>query len=467
MTLLDVELIGSQEPTTLLLPDGDDSTEADEALEWCDVAGMTLDPWQRTLLRRSLMRDGPRWAAREVGLIVCRQVGKGRVLEARQMLGLFFFGERLGIHTAHEFKTCYEHFRRCVDFVEASDDLRKRVKIIRTGAGDQAIELLNGCRLRFIARSRSSGRGFSGDAVYLDEAFKLDDDTFGALLPTLSARPDPQLWLTSSAPHSDSSVLHRVRERGHRGDEHRLLFCEWGNEPGTDPTDVDAWVRGIPGLGIRIHPEDVAVEQRSMSPEEFARERLGIPDLPDGARGMLDVAAWSALCDPAEAPRDVRIALEVAPDRSWASFGAAGRRADQLIHVELVDRFVGTAGVVARAAQLHQTYQTPIIVDPASPAGSLIPQLVADGVEVDEFTTRDLTQACGAFVDAITNDEIRHIGQRELDAAVAAARERKVGEAWAFARVSGQVDVTPLLAVAAAVGRVPAKRKPKLYVSVD
>jgi hypothetical protein len=467
MTLLDDVKLGSQLPTTLHLPDGDESPAAEEALELAEIAGLILDDWQKNVLRWSLMERDGRWAAREVGLVVPRQNGKGTVLEARQVVGLFLLGERLAIHTAHEFKTCYEHFRRVVDVVEGCPDLERQVKIIRTGAGDQAIELKSGARLRFLARSRSSGRGFSGDTIYLDEAFELSDATIGALLPALSARANPQLWLTSSAPHADSTVLHRMRDRGHAGDDPRLLYCEWGNDTDVDPTNREAWRRANPGLGIRITEESVASEQRAMSPAEFARERLGVPDLADGQVGLVDPAQWARLVDEqSQIVSGVQIALEMSPDRKFAAFSAAGRRSDGLLHVELVDRFSGSAGVVRRAVELFERWRSPIVVDPAGPAGSLIPLLVEQGVEVHETSVRELMQACGAFVDAVVNGELRHLGQGPLSSAVAAARRRTVGDSWAWARMAA-ADVTPLVAATLALGRVPVAQRPTLYVSVD
>ena len=146
-----------------------------------------------------------------------REVGKHDAVLAdlaRELAGLFLFGEQLILHSAHEFKTAAEAFRRVLALVEGSDDLRRHVKKVRTSHGDEGIELMTGQRLRFVARSTGSGRGFSGDCVILDEAYKLPREALGALLPTLSARPNPQLWYTSSAGHRDSEVLRGVRVLG-------------------------------------------------------------------------------------------------------------------------------------------------------------------------------------------------------------------------------------------------------------
>jgi hypothetical protein len=125
-----------------------------------------LDDWQRHILSVALgERSDGKWAAFEVGLIVGRQNGKGAVLEARELAGLFLFGEQLILHSAHEFKTAQEAFRRVLALVQNTPDLERLVSRVRTSHGEEGIELRSGARLRFVARSTGSGRGFSGDVV--------------------------------------------------------------------------------------------------------------------------------------------------------------------------------------------------------------------------------------------------------------------------------------------------------------
>lgn len=80
------------------------STSGDEAIELCAMAGLHLDEWQQLVLRDSLGEtvDG-KWAAFEVALVVPRQNGKGSLLEARELAGLFLLEEELILHSAHEF----------------------------------------------------------------------------------------------------------------------------------------------------------------------------------------------------------------------------------------------------------------------------------------------------------------------------------------------------------------------------
>jgi hypothetical protein len=487
MTLLQNDvLLGRQEPSLRYLPPNGRRNElADTAIDLASIAGVELDEWEAGVLADSMRLDAiGRWVARECGVVVARQNGKGEILMVRQIAGLFVLGERLQIHSAHEFKTCYEHFRRVKDLIEhcplLADELLP-VTGVRTGAGDQAIETRSGNRLRFIARSRTSGVGFSADTVYLDEAFVLDDTTMGALLPTLSARPNSQLWYTSSAPHEDSSVLHRVRRRALAGDDPRLFYAEWGNEPDVDLLDREAWARANPAMGIRIAVDDIAAEQRSMSPQKFARERLGVPDRELGADELrpIPLELWQHLKDEDTPPPDddtVRLALDATPH--WAgpqsaTFSVAGVRGDGLSYVGVREHLRPTQAedqslkdrVVARALYYSQGHRTALILPPNSPARRWCADLEAAGVELDEMTSGDYTEARGRIVDAVMDGTLRHPNNPIMNAAVAGLETRPSGDGDIWSRRNSSANIAPIIAATCALVRVPATTaEPMIYV---
>ena len=435
--------------------------EIEQVLGW---AGLELDDWQDSFLFESVRPgwDG-KWAAFEVGAVVPRQNGKGSILEGRQIVGLFVFGERLQVHTAHEFKTCSEHFLRVKGLIEGSDKLRQQVRIIRTGAGEQGIELLTGERLRFLARSRSSIRGFSADAAYFDEAFELPVATVGSVLPALSARPNPQAWYTSSAPHFASDFLHSLLKRAESDDPGSLFLRAWENDADTRPDDVEAARRVNPALGIRIDEAFIDNERRTLcaTPEgvaEFKRERLGVREGGDGSAGVIPVSIWDEMAVPVPSRVDaVAYGLAVAPDGAWASVGSAGRLPGGDLYIDNVKFAEGTTWVVEFVSELYGRKRTPIRIDPAGAEGAFIRPLREASVEVVEVGGREYQQACGELLAAVNARRIRHINQTTLNRSVAAAGRRDVGKegGWVWVR-PGAVDISPLKAATLALSGVSA-----------
>jgi phage terminase large subunit-like protein len=443
------ERTGSQQPAFLTLPADRQGSQGEEAIELAELAGLHLDEWQQWLLTEMLqVNSRGRWAAYEACIVLPRQNGKGSLLEARQLWGLFLGGEMLAVHTAHEFKTAYEHFLRIRSLVENTPALAEKVERIRTGAGDQAIELKNGARLRFIARSSGSGRGLTGDTIYLDEAFALTPEIMGALLPTLSAVPNPQLVYTSSAPRFSQKVLFELVQRGRSHTSEQLLYAEWGNEQGVQASDKEAWYRANPALGIRILEHSVQAELEAMRafPEEFLRERLGVV-LESDAAGVIPLNVWRELADPASSAPTGVPALAVGPGMAWSALGFAGRRPDGSVHVEVVRHSTGTAWLIDSCRRAYADTGHPIILDAKSPSGGVVQALTDAGVPVQEVSPAQFVRACASLQEAALNGRIHHLDQPALNEAITGADIRPVGEAWAFSARASSTDITPLLAV--------------------
>jgi hypothetical protein len=335
--------------------------------------------------------------------------------------------------------------------VDNNDELRRAVKTVRTSHGEEGIELLNGQRLRFVARSKGSGRGFTADCVILDEAYELGPEQMAAMLPTLSARPNPQIWYASSAGMDSSSQLRSVRERGIKGGSSGLAYFEWSADPRAGADDREAWALANPALGIRISEDFIQLERDAMPDIEFKRERLGVWD--DAAtQAVIPLDVWDQLIDRTSQPLDpVTFAVDIAPDRSASSIGVAGRRADGMWHVEVADNRLGTAWVVDRLIEMRRWSQLPVRIDRASAAASLVPTLNEAGIEVQLIGTTEYGQACGAIFDAAMAGRLRHIDQTPLTAAVSGARKRPLLDAWAWNRKDAATDITPLVSVTLAM----------------
>ena len=457
---------GHQFPRLRAVPDAA-SSAAGEAIDLAARAGLVLDPWERLVLEDALgERPDGRWAAFEMGLVVPRQNGKGSCLEARELAGLFLFGERLILHSAHEVKTATEAFLRIQALITDYDEFRRRVKRVNRSHGEEGIELIGGQRLRFIARSRVAGRGFSGDVVILDEAFELPDAAMAALLPTMSAKPNPQVWYVGTAPrqqlHPHCRVLARVRRRALAGDTARLAYLEWSVDPdGMNPeqrrrlrVDRRAWAQANPGYAIRLNEDVITAELGMLDPDDFDAERLGIGDWPEDVTGgwlVVPREQWEPLAD-ARAPRPevVAFAAEMSWDRRHAMIGLAGR-AGGLVQAELAELpRAGPDWLVGRLVELRDQWgPCAVVIDPGGPARPLIDAAEAAGLDVAQPTVRDVAGACGQFTDLCRDGGLRHLGQPELDLAVSQARKRDVGELWAWERKTAHV--APLMAVTLAL----------------
>lgn len=455
----------SATPSLRIVPKGEDFRLGDAAVKLSSGYGLTPDDWQADWVRCSLCRRGNgRFAAATSGLAVARQNGKNGGIEVRELFGMVVLGEKF-LHTAHEVKTARKAFRRLLSFFENErqfPELAALVLEIRKTNGQEAIALVNGGSIEFVARSSGSGRGYTVDVLVCDEAQELTDDELAALLPTISAAPlrNPQVVFTGTPPDPDKAhlakgeVFRRVRAEALAGTDANLVFVDFGVPDGPLP-DVDdraLWHRTNPALGTRLNIAEVVRERKLMSPEKFARERLGWwGDAAVNEAGAIDFAAWKKLHDPerpAELDESKRtcIAVAVAPDKSWATIGTVGRAVDGR-ELALVQSRRGIGWVVAEVARLVEKHRPlEVALNPASKAGGLLGDLREAGVEVRSLTGRETQQACGAFQLGVSEGRFAHVGQAELDRAVRAAKLRDRGDAEDWDTRHG-VDLSPLQAV--------------------
>jgi hypothetical protein len=365
-------------------------------------------------------------AAYETALVVCRQNLKTATFEMAALSWLFLFDEPLVVWSAHEFATSQATLAHMELLILNSDMLRSKTARIIHANGSECIETVWGAKMIFKTRTKTGGRGLSANKVVLDEAFALHSGHMGALLPTMSAKPDPQVLYGSSACLKDSDILHELVERGRPGTDrdwstteplHQVVrgplataYLEWcapppeiacadgvkcahekpkydrddvqiGGSVGCGCDDPAMWELANPSVGI-VRPDGgvitldyIRAERKALPIDEFPRERMGWHDDVEGGSTPMPMTKWYDCADKTSAPHagsPLAIAFAVELDGSAAAVGLAGWRADGLPHGELVEYLPGTdwlleflLGVAGR--------QNPCctVMDPMGPSGAL------------------------------------------------------------------------------------------------
>lgn len=456
--------IGAQRPQHFSLPKTRRGSAGPDAIEYAESLGYELDDWQRWCIDGILSEDeNLRLCATIVALLVSRQNGKNVVLEVVELFAFYVLGWRI-VHSAHRQETSTDHMAQLRSVIEANPELNDITTITVANGKEKITRTDTREEIRFVTRSKKIGRGKSPRMYVFDEALYLTDDQMQAMVPSMSAQSlsddAPIMIFTSSAPVAESQVLHRVRTECIKGLDD-AFYADWGCPPGTDPLDREAWYLSNPGLGIRISERWIEQnELRLLTPEAFAIERLGIVADVDQGSGVIASSAWAACLDAASViVEPLVLVVDVSPERSWTSFAVAGRRADGIAHVEIVERRPGTGWVLDVARALHSSLGLPVTLDKNSPAAGLIAALVAQGTPVTEVGTADVLRSCAAFQDAVMNARVRHIGQDPLDAAVSNADIRPVGESWLWSRKASSIDITALVSVTVAFGAMGASRE--------
>jgi phage terminase large subunit-like protein len=490
-------VMGNQTPTLMHEPIWEPNVRnvGREAVELAAAVGLILDPWEAMILEKALTPRNetyynktlkihlPKNHATQVGVMVSRQNGKGAILEALELACLFLLGDEVVFHTAHEFKTAREAFKRVSYWIKETPWLSKEVLRICYNHGEEGIEMKNGQRLLFASRAtKGGGRGFTGSKVIFDEAMILKRSAMPALVPTLSAVPNPQLWFLGSAGDEESDQFGRVRRNAIKAQEcgpdgkdwnNRLLYFEWSadvcnefcqnNCPDHEPWDEpETWAKCNPGYGIRLSEEWTRTEMATLSKEDFKRERLGVGTWPSGEDdwNVIPEGYWQERENAGSIPKaPFVLAVDVTPDGiSYSCIAVCAEAYGGKQHVEITstateyDHRPGTDWVIPRLVELSKGLDNaPVVIDKATQAGRFVDELEYHGVEVLVPNTREYAQACGAFYTSVVpkagnNPNLVHVGQPMLSKAVAGATKRELSELWAWDKKESRSDISPIVA---------------------
>lgn len=431
------------------------------ANSWEDVSdlaatlGIPLDEWQDQALEASMgERTDGRWASKFVGVSAPRQNGKSQLIVARALAGILLFNEKMIIISAHETDTAREVWKRLIDVVEANPTLEGRVTGRMDAINREFLAFGKGAdrqTVKLKARRRSGVRGFSADCLLLDEAQILGKGAWGSIVPTMSARPNPQIWLFGTPPtdEDDPFAFSRVRESA-MSKKARHTWLEWAAAADDDFDSPAVWAAANPAFGVRISEEACADDRAAMDDQQFGEERLGIWRI-DANIAVFSAPEWAALGSegPADGTKPKALAVDMSHSRQ-ISVAACWHTPGGGLFAEEVWSGFDTAAVIDWLKH-RAGCRIPIVIDAASPASSLIPALKANRAKILTTHAADMSKACGLVYDMVKAGTLRHgdgPDQEPLAAAVAGARKRPIRDAggWGWDRRDESVNIAPLVA---------------------
>ncbi|QFG08396.1 terminase [Mycobacterium phage Yunkel11] len=442
----------------VIKPEGITSTSWPSVRYECNAnMGLAFDRWQDDLGKLvCAKRSDGLYAADMFAMSVPRQTGK------TYFLGAFVFAlckmtpDTTVIWTAHRTRTAAETFKSMQGLAKR-EQIAPHVRQVLTGNGKEAVLFTNGSRILFGAREKGFGRGFAKvDVLIFDEAQILTENAMDDMIPATNASPNGLILFAGTPPKPDDpgEVFTNLRQEAVNGDSDDVAYVEIGAEEGDDPDADSTWRKMNPSYPHRTSKRAIQRMRKALSWESFRREAMGIWDAIAVHMAVVKPAVWNDLRDPLgpeEGEKPAALGVDMSHGRA-ISIGACWLIDDDTRHIEQVWAGSDTAAaidfIVERAGR-----RIPVVIDDASPAKALVPELKRRKVKVRVTSAGDMAKACGLFVNNVDGDTLTHGEQQDVTDALMGAKKRPIRDAggWGWDRRDPTCVIHPLVAVTLAL----------------
>lgn len=414
--------------------------------------GTPLMPWQREFVDVATQLKYGKFERRTALATVPRQSGKTVLVQAVALDRMIHNDGMYGIYIAQTRSAAASRLRDMGKKLVRSgiDPLAK----ITLGVGNERLLMSNGSVLEVQSPNADSTHGESVDLAIIDEAWAVDEIVLEGILPAMSARPDSQLFMISTAGTvADSHLLNRYCDLARENVQGSIAYVEYSMPDDAHPFDVERWPEWMPALGHTVDSATIIDQMDKLDAGKFRRAYGNIPTATSGEAIPLDW--WNAQKADHPIPRGVTIAADAT--RKGAAVAIAYQLetvdGDTVWHLdpwEWRPADQSPAWVVETIRSLARYGPEDIAIDPASELSAHLPaiQEVADqfGVALRKFTLRERCMADQWLHNGLRDGSITHGHMVALEEAVEGAVTRSVGDLWRFDRMRSLVDVSPLIA---------------------
>lgn len=430
-------------------------TDAQAAIEMFEAYGRRYYDSQKYEMELLYARkeDGT-YATNSIGITKPRQNGKS-FCSRDYALDMACMGDgssdkgKRVLFSAHHGRTVRAMFKEMCDFIESHEDFRNELDYIYKAGGYEGIYFGNGGCIEFQTRTNSGGRGGTYDIVIVDEAQEMTTAQQEALIPVVSAAQEigegtgtQVIYLgTVPSPECPGTVFKDMHDRAHSGDTN-MWWLEWGAQGQTlddvDIDDVDLWYACNSAMGRRMSLAAVQNERDTMSPDGFARERLGWWPA-QSTSAVIKENEWKA-CATAERPSEgvYSYAVKFSYFGDTCCVSTCLKASDEKMYIGVAQRFDmgdGMTQIVDFVCGLKDKAAR-ITVDGGSNVQPFIDELIRRGFPrklVWKARPIDVSSACSALLSAIREANVHHFNQETLNDSALKSKRRKIGsDGWGF-----------------------------------
>lgn len=457
--------------------------------------GATFYPSQRDEIEAMLARkDDGSPAALTIGISKPRQNGKSY---AARYYAVYMgdFEHRNVLYSAHHSTTTNKMFKALCDLFESPErfpEFAQDVKHISHVRGYEGIyfkpwidengAIQDGGCIEFATRTNSGARGGTYSVIVIDEAQEMTEDQQEAMLPVISAASDvadvskmpQQIYIgTPPGPACRGTVFKKMHDAAHSEDTGGAWWMEWSIESDNvvrDLADVDKAIgmayETNPAMGYRIAETTIVNEYENMSPDGFARERLGwwSKSVQHEANYAIPAAAWDA-CRSSDPKPDGKTAYGVKFSADGAEVCLCGAviPANGKARISLIERRPTGSGTQWLADWLNERYSKAacVVIDGRNGVDVLVDKIAGTWRikgSVIRPTARDVIASVSTLTDALNEQTVTwYEGQEMLRESAVTSVKRPIAGGWGF----GGDNATPIEAAAIALwGAKNSKRDP-------
>ena len=439
--------------------------------------GLSLDEWQRWLLRAILERypaDHPdphkagRLRYRAVVVSIPRQSGKS-LLGA--LLGLWGVAMRNGqtlslASSAEQARIIYD---RVLHTITSNATLRKRFKKTTERRGIVSADGLSRYDIR--PAKESALQGMPLNTVLADELHLWKKGMWSAVVLGTSQKADGIIIGITTAGDETSETLIELYKQGERaanGDPEleRFGFFNWTAPDGADIKDPESILSSNPAVECGRIPLDRVMADLATIPEHEARRYRLNQFISGSTESWMPMELFHKAAGQGVTELEGAVlAIDITPKWEFATIAGANKNGD-IVETELVASFVqpNENQLYNHLVMLYRKHKIRAFVIDSNRAPNLAKRLKLAGYTIWQLYAKEDAAACSQGYAMFETGKVKHNNDPLLIAQTPRGVAKYVGESWYLSRRNSHGDIDAVLATLFAVYVAAAKEESQVGV---